>query len=390
MRVAVVTKHFPSSVEKWQGHSCYQTLRLLAKRCELRVFYPEAVYPSLLTPKSSRKPALDKSWRPEGVTTSYLRFPALPLISRPLNGFAIADRLMRPVRTYAPDIILSYAMYPDGYGALRIERKLGVPVVVTSVGSDLNRIPNQLVEMLTRSTLRLADFVCTVSGDLAKTAVRLGADPERTRARLNGCDTSVFHPMDCGEARRSLGLATEGELLVYVGRMDLRKGLMELVEAVSRIKAERPKLRCILVGDGPDKEALQEAIARFDAADVIEMKPACLTDKVATWMAAADVVTLPSYAEGCPNVVIEALAAGRPMVATNVGGIPELMDDGCGRLVAPRDVDALAKALGEVLAQTWDAEAISAKHSRSWSNVADDVYTVLEETLARRKGRRQA
>jgi teichuronic acid biosynthesis glycosyltransferase TuaC len=100
-------------------------------------------------------------------------------------------------------------------------------------------------------------------------------------------------------------------------------------------------------------------------------------------MAAADVVTLPSYMEGCPNVVLEALACGRPVVATNVGGIPEIMSDACGRLVPPRDSAALAHALASVLDTTWDAAAISAHWSRSWSTVAAELRDVLESVAHR-------
>jgi len=95
-------------------------------------------------------------------------------------------------------------------------------------------------------------------------------------------------------------------------------------------------------------------------------------------MAAADLVTLPSYMEGCPNVVLEALACGRPVVATNVGGIPEIMSDQCGHLVPPRDPGALALALAAVLDRTWDAAAISAQGSRSWSAVADELLGIFQ------------
>ena len=101
-------------------------------------------------------------------------------------------------------------------------------------------------------------------------------------------------------------------------------------------------------------------------------------------MAAADLVTLPSYREGCPNVVIEALAAGRPVVASNVGGIPELMDENSGRMVPATDAAALAGALEEVLGKSWSPEAISGRHSRSWPEVADDVQRILEGVLAGR------
>ena len=102
-------------------------------------------------------------------------------------------------------------------------------------------------------------------------------------------------------------------------------------------------------------------------------------------MAAADLITLPSYMEGCPNVVLEALACGRPVVATNVGGIPEIMNGDCGRIVPPRDPTALALALASVLDRSWDAAAISAHGSRSWSTVAAELMEVFESLISNRR-----
>jgi len=102
-------------------------------------------------------------------------------------------------------------------------------------------------------------------------------------------------------------------------------------------------------------------------------------------MAAADLVTLPSYMEGCPNVVLEALACGRPVVATNVGGIPEILSEECGRLVPPRDARSLAMALAEVLDCSWDAAAISAHGSRSWNTVASELLDIFESLVSARQ-----
>ena len=107
-------------------------------------------------------------------------------------------------------------------------------------------------------------------------------------------------------------------------------------------------------------------------------------------MAAADLVTLPSYMEGCPNVILEALACGRPVVATHVGGIPEIMNDECGRLVPPRDSGALAAALASVLDSTWDAKAISAQWGRSWEVVASELTEILESVLSTHKAKANA
>jgi teichuronic acid biosynthesis glycosyltransferase TuaC len=385
MRVAVITRYFPCSHEPWAGHSAYETLRFLTKRCELKVFYPETRYPKLLTPQSKTDRSLDVNYRPGGVDVEYIFYPALPVVTRPLNGWSAARSVLPSVRAFKPDILLNYIVYPDGFAALRLSQELKVPVVVTAIGSDLNRIPDPLCRMLTQRVLREADALITVSGDLRKTAINLGANPEKSYAILNGCDTSIFHPRDRAEARRQLQLDPDGEAIVFVGRLDVAKGLRELIEAVAQLHATRPKLHCYLVGDGHDRNIILEHIAKFGAERWITLVPPCTTDQVAVWMAAANIVTLPSYREGCPNVVIEALAAGRPVVASDVGGIPELMDASSGRMVPAMNSAALAGALEEVLAGSWDPEAISGRHSRGWSDVSDDVQRILERVLAGRK-----
>jgi glycosyltransferase involved in cell wall biosynthesis len=98
-------------------------------------------------------------------------------------------------------------------------------------------------------------------------------------------------------------------------------------------------------------------------------------------MAAADLVTLPSHSEGQPNVLIEALACGRPVVASDVGGIPEIVDDACGHLVPPGDVDALAAALADALGRDWDEAALSRRFSRSWDAVAAETLAACDETI---------
>jgi glycosyltransferase involved in cell wall biosynthesis len=139
-----------------------------------------------------------------------------------------------------------------------------------------------------------------------------------------------------------------------------------------------------MVGEGPDRPQIMQAIESANAADYIHALPPCQPDDVAVWMAAADVVTLPSYMEGCPNVVLEALACGRPVVATRVGGIPEIMSDACGRLIPPRDVNALAQALNATLSAEWDAASISAHWSRSWTTVAQELLDIFQSITSAR------
>jgi len=385
LKIAVVTRYFPSSAEPWQGRSAYQTLRVLARKADLRVFYPNAQYPALLKPRNRSYDWLDPAFSPPDVKASYYDFPALPMLSRPLNGWLAARTLLPHVRAFAPDLIFSCFLYPDGYAALKIAKALSIPVVVQSIGSDLNRIGYPISARLTRAVLREANSIVTVSSDLCAKAITMGAAPQTTRAVVNGCDLAVFHPMDRGEARRKLGLSPEAEAVVYIGRMDVKKGLRELIDAAALLRTSRPRLQVYLIGAGPDRPLIESAIQAQSATDFIHALPACAFDDVAVWMTAADLVTLPSYMEGCPNVVLEALACGRPVVATQVGGIPEILSDACGELVPPQDSGALAQALASVLDRGWKAEAISAHGSRSWETVADELLELFLPLVDKRK-----
>ena len=106
--------------------------------------------------------------------------------------------------------------------------------------------------------------------------------------------------------------------------------------------------------------------------------------QVARWISAADLLTLPSWSEGYPNVVVEALACGTPVVATDVGGTREILREGRGLLVPPRDADALRGALAEALRCDWNREAIAASMARGWDDVAAETLGVCEEVVARR------
>jgi glycosyltransferase involved in cell wall biosynthesis len=201
------------------------------------------------------------------------------------------------------------------------------------------------------------------------------------RVLINGCDLKVFYARNRLEARQKLGIESAAEAVVYIGRMDVRKGLGELVEAAVALRANRPKLEVYMIGEGPDRTQIEKAIQASNAGSYIHMMPGCAFDDVAIWMAAADLVTLPSYMEGCPNAVLEALASGRPVVATNVGGIPEILCRDCGQLISPRDAGALTQALASVLDQSWDANVISEHGSRSWETVAAELLGIFKSQV---------
>ena len=385
MKIAVISRYFPSSAEPWQGRSAYETIRALTRNepsADVRVFFPNSVYPRWLKPRSRIYNQLDPAFKLPDVAVDYFNYPALPLLSRPWNGSIVARLLLEPIRHFAPDILFSILIYPDGYAAMKIGRALNVPVVAMTIGSDVHSIGDRISAMHTRTALRGVDYTLAVSDDLRRRAVALGAPASKTRALLNGCDLSVFHPAGKLEARQQLGLNPIAETVVFIGRMDIKKGLRELVEASVKLHESRRDLHVYMVGAGPDRGVIEAAIAAAGAQAYLHPMPACRFDEVAVWMTAADLVTLPSYMEGCPNVVLEALACGRPVVATHVGGIPEIVSESCGYLVPPRDAAALSKALAATLDRPWDPATIAAQGGRSWDQVGAELYQTFEEVIA--------
>jgi glycosyltransferase involved in cell wall biosynthesis len=169
--------------------------------------------------------------------------------------------------------------------------------------------------------------------------------------------------------------------VLYVGRLDVLKGLQELVTACAEVSRANSNLRLTIVGEGPAKSIIEQLAASLDLRDKLRMVPPCPSTMVAEWMNACDVFALPSYAEGCPNVVVEALNCGRPVVATRVGGIPELVDERKGILIPSRDVKSLSAALKEALNRRWNCQEIAHLSCRSWDDTADELFSACSTLL---------
>lgn len=379
MRVLVVTSQFPLPGDPQRGRGVYQTILHLARIANVSVISPVASYPFRFRPRSYtyREP---RGGIDAGVPVSYVEFPVLPGVSRPLNGWLCARALTGAMVSARPDVVLSYWLYPDAYGAMKVARRMNVPFVAGARGSDL-RVRDAISRCLTRKVVRGADRLLVVSRDLGQIAVtRDGARQEHVRVIPNGCDSSLFRLRDRQAARRDLGVAADAKLLLYVGRLVPEKGLRELLAATSAARAADKSLRLAIVGDGPMRAEL-EAFVRGTGPDAIALLGARDPPAVANWMAAANVVVLPSYSEGHPNVLVEALACGRPFVATLVGGVVEVADPSCAVLVAPRDSAALARGIVEAVNRDWDEGELARRHSRSWDDVAQETLNACAEAL---------
>jgi glycosyltransferase involved in cell wall biosynthesis len=198
----------------------------------------------------------------------------------------------------------------------------------------------------------------------------------------NGVDTTRFDIRDREACARELGLPEDRHRLLFVGHLAPVKGLPCLIEAFSRIAADRRGITLYIVGDGVDRASHERMVKARGLSSSVRFVGAEHPGRMPIWYGAAHLLCLPSLHEGCPNVVLEALACGRPVVASRVGGVPELLAPRAGLLVPPGDAEVLASALERALAGCWDAQSIRAGVlARSWGAAADAYCEVYERVI---------
>ena len=384
-RIALVTAFWPLPDAPHAGKPIYDTALRLQNHAEVEAFCPVARYPGArwLQPARHVYHRAHPRHSPSGVRTQYLEYGTLPWVGRQFNGLLTQSVLEPPLRAWRPDLILAYWLYPTAWAAVRVGKRLGIPVVVGSRGSDLHRVPDLLCRRMTAAALHDADAVVTVTEELRGMAIGLGANPMRTHSIPNGCDAAMYKPMDRLEARRAFGLSEQATLLLQVGHLLESKGVLDLWDAFAALAVRNAGLQLALVGEGPAGEAVRARAASAGLAERLIMLGPRPASEIALWLNAADVVCLASHAEGCPNVVLEALSCGRPVVAANVGGITELVNERCGLLAPARNPRAFAEAIQIALASVWNPAAIASEFSRTWDDVARETFAVCESTLTR-------
>jgi glycosyltransferase involved in cell wall biosynthesis len=381
MKILVLTNLFPTPWDPLRGAFNRQQFERLGRRHDVHV----------LTALDFRE-GIGAPGTPvavPGVTTDHFTYVYPPGIGRSLHALCWLACLLwqrgREVRAGHYDCVLASWAYPDGVAAGWLARRLGIPYVVKVHGSDLNvQAEHALRRRQIGPSLTAAGAVIAVSRALAHKAIDLGADPANVHVVYNGVDTTRFAPGSRSEARARLRLSTYEPLLLYVGNLKNTKGCADLLEAFPAVLTERPAARLVYIGAGPAQAALLDRADAMGCAGQVELTGPMAHDSLAEWFLAADILCLPSHNEGVPNVVLEAMACGTPIVATMVGGIPEVVPHFAGLLVPPREPDALAAALLEATSHEWDHARIAA-HAAGfrWDDNIDRLERVLTSvTLA--------
>ena len=321
-----------------------------------------------------------------GVTILHPRYLLMPKI-----GMSLAPSLMyRSLRTHIDhvlrgrfsfDVIDAHYFYPDGVAAALLGRRLRKPVVITARGTDVNLIPEyRLPRRWIRWAAGQAAAIVAVSEALRARLIELGVPDSRIEVLRNGVDLDLFAPRNREAARRQLGLNVTGVVLASVGSLIPTKGH----EVAIRATALLPQVTLLIAGEGPQDGALRRLAECLGTADRVRFMGAVPQERLVTVYNAAEIVVLASSREGFSNVLLEALACGTPVVATDVGGTPEIVAAPvAGRLVEERSPEALGHAIRDLLRDPPAREAVRAYAERfGWAPTTAGQIRVFRSILA--------
>ena len=387
MRVLILSHMYPSAVNVNAGIFVHeQALALRTLGHDVRVVSPKGWAPPLLRRWASHRRVPRTATR-DGIQILYPRRLTLP---RGLLGHRNGEMMRRGIagavstlhRDWGIEVIHAHTVAPDGWAASAIGRAIGVPVVATAHGADVRELPARgpRERQVVREAIEHVDQLVAVSRAIQGMAEAIGTPMRPVAVVPNGANGEQFFPRPRAEARAQLGLDPNDDFILYVGQMKPVKGTDVLTEAMGLLRARpggAPAL--VLIGVGPMRPSMEGRFAELGLTARVRFLGRVPHGEIPTWFAAADFLVLPSRSEGLPTAACEAAASGRPIVATAVGGTPEIVEhEGTGLLVPPEDPAALAAAIGQLLDDPVRRDAMgSAAHL-----VAQERFTWTANALA--------
>jgi teichuronic acid biosynthesis glycosyltransferase TuaC len=383
MKILTFTSLFPNAVRPEFGVFVYQRVAAVARRAgnEAQVIAPVPYFPAWIAIERWRNFAkIPKRENAGALAVAHPRYALLPGIM-PLHGLLIflgcIGQARRLHRRHKFDCIDAHYIYPDGFAAMLLGKALGIPVFLTARGTDINVFPKlRLIRPMIWWSLKNAAGLVAVSRALKQIMVELGAPADRVQVIANGVDAGRFHAVPGAAARQELGIAEDAQVVVSVGSLIPVKSHEMLISALARLREGGAKPKLYIVGEGPLRTQLSALVKDLNLQEQVFLVGGQPNERLKLWFSAANISCLASLREGMPNVVLESLACGTPVVATNVGGVPEvLLSDRLGVLVEP-NAEAMARGLAQALGTPWDRDFIS-RHTqaRSWDVVAKEVET---------------
>lgn len=305
--------------------------------------------------------------------------------------YKLIDKMVRATiqerDMHSYDLIHAHWVYPHGYIASLLKQKYNIPCIISALGSDIHTHPYEDPNTipLIVSGLHHADIVFFMSEALLKKAEELGYQGNNYRILSYGVDTDIFVPEDRSDVRRKLGLSPlDVKVVGFIGNLIPVKGADKLPAIFKEVARKKPDVLFVVVGAGFLRDSLEETCR--DNHLNVQFLSRLTTEEIVQWMNAFDLLVLPSRNEGLPNVILEALACGCPVVGSDAGGIPEAI--GKGGVVVQMGPDfetRFADAIITVLNNPPDEKELREKALQyDWKEIVKEQIHVYEEIIESR------
>lgn len=296
-----------------------------------------------------------------------------PKFGRPLVPFfqCLSLLFLLPwINKLNPKAVLASWGFPDGVAIAMLCSLIKKPFYIKVHGTDVNEnVEHKWRKKLIKYWFNKAQRIFCVSQNLANLLQNAGVCRDRLVVNYNGVDQKIFFPQ----------VRVPGSKLVFVGSIIATKGVNELLDAFSYVYQGNSSLQLDIIGTGPLTPSLQQKVIDLGLKERVNLLGSLNVNDVASYIRNADLLVLPSHREGVPNVVLEAFACGVPVVATDVGGIPEILTKDTGVLVPAKSVDQLSAAIVQSLDKNWDLEQILAHAKQfSWQKNIDNLLVHME------------
>jgi glycosyltransferase involved in cell wall biosynthesis len=389
MKVLLFSSLFPSAAQPVHGVFVETRLRELLKAGDIqaKVVAPVPWFPFKAERfgQYARYAATPRAELRNGLEVYHPRYALPPKVGMHVAPYAMALGALPTLKRLQKqgfdfDLIDAHYCYPDGVAAGLLAKWLSKPFFVTARGSDVNLIGEiARPRALMLATARAAAGSIAVSQALADRLIAMGAPADKVHTLRNGVDTARFAPQPRDVARRRLGLSGEGRYLLMVGNLVELKGHAVAIEALTTLTA----VELLCVGAGPELAALQALAQRLGVEQRVRFVGQVGQADLKRWYSAADALALCSSREGWPNVLLEAMACGTPVIATRVGGTPEIVTNpAAGRLMERRDASALVAAWRALMAEA-PARAATRQYAEgfSWDATTQGQRKLFKEVL---------
>ena len=392
MKVLVFTSLYPNNIFPNHGVFVKERMTHFAKLhgCQVKVVAPVPYFPPFKFNRRWQFSQVVSYEVRDELDVYHPRYYMTPKIGMSLYGIkmflSVLPAIKRIQKNFDFNLIDAHFVYPDGLAAVLLARYFKKPVVVSARGSDINLYSKfPLIRRLLQYTLTSADKVIAVSHALKEAIATLGIPEEKIFVVPNGVDPQKMRPIPKQEARRTLSLPKDKRILLSVGNLTPNKGFDLVIKALKVLLEEcrEKNLYLVIVGEGPHRAVLQKLVALMNLQDHVFLAGLKPHNDLYLWYSAADLFCLASAQEGWPNVVLESISCETPVVATPVGGIPEIIRSDKIGLLAHREALKYAETIHVALKKSWRSDDLL-KYARmnSWGGAALTVRQIFESILS--------